>query len=126
MYESEPPLEQSIPIERKIFECEKCGKVFNKKDHIKTHFEQVHLKKKKMCITCKQKFHPLGLKRHQRENCMGSIKKIECTICGKMFTREEHRKKHKEQFHQQIDLIWIVEANNEAELHNDLWCIEQL
>lgn len=114
-------------IEREIqkFECEKCSRIFYKKDHIKNHFEQVHLKKKKSCKVCKKKFHPLALKRHQQEKCGENKNRFECNICLKTFLRKEHHKTHTQKFHEAMDSTLIIEATEESQLNNELWCIEE-
>lgn len=78
------------------FECALCSKKFIKKDHIKNHIKQVHLKQKVLCIVCDKYFHTLSLQRHQK-NCLGlAEKKFECTVCNKLFNRSEHLRTHRE------------------------------
>lgn len=113
---------QSSTATKRNFVCDICDRKFSKKDHIKTHFEQVHLKKKAKCRKCNKLFHPLALKRHQNEKCSDEKKKksIVCDVCKKQFSRWSHLKKHQETIHKH----WAstIEASNEDDLNNELWC----
>lgn len=51
------------------FVCDVCGRVFKRKDHLKTHTESLHEKKKIKCRFCSKMLHPLSYSRHIKQAC---------------------------------------------------------
>lgn len=111
-------------LERK-FQCNKCNFFSKKKDTLKNHIEQIHLKLKRMCEFCEKAFHPLALKRHQNVKCQAKVKEyFSCPRCSKKYSRKEHMKTHLNNIHKE-DAI-TIEARNEIDLENEFWCIEEV
>lgn len=111
-------------LEKKC-QCNKCNFFSKKKDTLKNHIEQIHLKLKRACEFCKKAFHPLALKRHQNVKCLSKVKEyFSCSRCSKKFSRKEHMKTHLKNIHKEDAMI--IEARNEIDLENEFWCIEEV
>lgn len=55
-----------------IYPCDKCNKIFERKDSFTAHYKLVHQKIKKQCENCGKYIAPTSLKRHKNSN--GCIK----------------------------------------------------
>ena len=68
---------------RKHFDCQKCGKSYTRKDHLKRHNLNIHGQKDISPVK-------------KRENVVqeGVKKQHICQKCGKSFTRSDHLKRH--------------------------------
>lgn len=102
-----------------LFECDICGKRFEKKSDIHSHFNQTHFRRfeckicgerfqKKFekiqhfsqyhntrfeCMLCGKMFHQIRrLKQHQSRN--HSLKQLTCRFCDKNFQRSDDLKRH--------------------------------
>jgi len=77
-----------------------CGKVFNKKVHMTSHYRTVHLGEKKFpCVDCGKAFTSHGdMQRHH-----GAVhlkeKPFKCTTCGLTFARKNHLVRHVDAVH---------------------------
>lgn len=75
------------PVEKQIFECEQCGRVFNRNDHLRRHNRLIHQKEGKAeCPTCAVKFRTfIKLREHMMEVHMDPGPDISCPTCRKVF-----------------------------------------
>lgn len=79
---------------KKINYCPLCSKEYDYKKQLQDHLRSFHQKvRNSECPLCQKKFYHRDLKKHI-ENVHGE-KRIECDVCGKMYTCVENLKLHK-------------------------------
>lgn len=88
-------------------------------------FEPSAFTKKNPCETCSKKFHPNGMKRHIKEK-HSTKQKFKCPDCSRSFSRAEHMRSHGNRCRSKVENaeLLVVEAENEQQLNDELWCIE--
>lgn len=130
------------------FNCIYCPDKFKKEDHLINHQNQVHMKQKVICTECNFLFHPLALRRHQKQHCFSNEKMFVCNHCDKKFARNEHLNGHIDRMHNKKKkesreignvqakkksnknltpqaVVVVVEAHaaDDPILNDELWCI---
>ena len=94
-----------VSVERRIYECGVCYKVFKRGDHLKTHNNAIHLGVKYPCDKCEHKATNSGnLRKHIRSKHDGTKVSLQrrinkCGICYKEFTKGSHLKTHNDNVH---------------------------
>ena len=85
----------------KVFPCDKCDKIFNKKTNLKTHLECVHTTYKPgqfVCSLCQKELkNQYSLKSHIREVHAEKVEDeiFQCEICQKIFKKKKDLRGHK-------------------------------
>ena len=80
-------------LQVKQYECATCGKKYQHKKNLQTHFASQHDGHKKECPTCGKKVLPNNLARHMDTHKEGNGKH-RCLVCGATFKGKSSLTRH--------------------------------
>ena len=85
------------------FDCDECGKKFNRKDNLKRHKDLVHTdttRERIHCLQCPKTFiWKTHLDKHVQEDHSKFLSSFRCEECNKMFREEKSLKRHNKEQH---------------------------
>ena len=129
----EDPLNSEVHEEKKQYECFICHNSFGQNETLKAHNSSVHggIKVLFKCKTCDGSFLTVE---ELKEHCMTSHLDLKCTVCHKIFEKNESLKAHMAIVHERIKVVFkcricdgtfstAEELNGHCTTsHNDLKC----